>query len=153
MCSQNKLYSSEIVYDNAVDYNALDYSENINCHIESRIHNCHNTLLISTDVTYRGIQYKNNMHVCTSKTEFGEYNLCQIRIIVITDNHEKIYFIGKQLSILYNNRIGLYMENLKENPENKYIISCIEDLLNPEPLLVTTMENEHLLSFKSAPVM
>lgn len=103
---------------------------------------------ISKNAIFRGIEYKENMMVAYSKTEFGQYNLCQIKYVTIDSNFENISFIGKRVIAMYCDTTGLlYRPNSFEN----YIHVNYCQVINVETVLQCEQENEAIFSFKSAP--
>lgn len=130
--SEKNLFSDYVECDNAVEYNAKDFSLQIQ-NLLSKMSS--SNLLISNAATYRNIEYKRGQYICIGKDVYDRYVLSKISHIVIKNDTNELYFMGSKFPI-YLNENGVYepaeyIDNLLIIPYSEiisfYPILCYEE--------------------------
>ena len=73
---------------------------------------------VSTNVTFKGVLYKNGMSVCVSKTKVaGNSKICLIKHIIIKSSLTNISFIRTKEEIILNIYVGVFeIKGIKKEP-------------------------------------
>lgn len=135
--SSKDLYDSKAKSDNYRPFLINEFS-NILLNVLTKSHQIGIFRFITEDVTFRGIMYEKDMYVGYSKSNITlSYELCKIVYILLSNNLQDIYFVGKNVQMAYNCNIGLYEQIQDSNSNDHPYNICIsyDNLMCYEPLL------------------
>ena len=86
-------FSSLVKFSETWCYKSEDYISEINSLIEVAFEkNVISKLKVSKQVSFHGVQYKENMSVCIGKSIWGNFIMCRIQLILIDINDTNIFF-------------------------------------------------------------
>ena len=155
-CSIEDQYSAIVKIDNPIEYKAENCETAAAFAISQYFCNKGNfTVKYITDkITYHEILYAKGMTICVSKNEYGNFIICDIKLILVENDYSEIYFVGNSKEIIYCPELGLYeLENYDQNDSGLYnysVFSTIQ-LLSPNPILQSDINSVPIFITKYSP--
>lgn len=148
--SKGNQFEEKAVVNNANIFMIQNFPKELQSTIEkSNIFGNNSCKYISQAVTFRGVFYSECMYICYEKESHNSYKICLIQHVIINNHFDNLCFIGLGLVICYDHSSGLY---LIEKKEEGIVIVYFDQLLTPEPLIHSNIENNEVFYFMSPPL-
>ena len=138
-------FASLVKFSETWFYKSEDYISEINSLIEVAFEkNVISKLKVSKQVSFHGVQYKENMSVCIGKSILGNFIMCRIQLILIDISGTNIFFIGRTTEIVLNLDLGVYETvDIDKASHEIFQLFPYSSLLSPHPFpeIVLTSSN------------
>lgn len=94
------------------------------------------------------------MSICVEKNSYGNFIICEIKLILIRADGTEIYFLGNTSEIIYNTHLGVYEKAVYRNCESRSQWLAIfphSTLLSTDPIPLCSIKCTPVYLMKYAP--
>lgn len=135
--------SEKILLQTKIDANLDQAIQNLNAKSPVKF--------LSNKITFRNVTYAEGMHVCVGTSKFGGLIICKIDKIALNHDLTTFYFLGKSFEIVFNDDVGVYEAETRDNSNLPISSYHYSDLLSPDPVIEASILLQNVYLTKYAP--
>lgn len=137
-CTSEEQYEAFVLCEDPVDFTHRSINNDVNALIVNFCANSNVSIKYTSDkVEFKGISYAKGMSICVEKNAYGNYVVCEIDEMLISNDLTNLYFHGSTRELIFNTDVGVYeIAEYKgcENRSQKLCIFSHFSLLSADPL-------------------
>ncbi|XP_043463963.1 uncharacterized protein LOC122499583 isoform X1 [Leptopilina heterotoma] len=117
----------------AAEFNLENFQKSVAEVIKSFMKSNNTFYYVASKISFRGINYCENMSLCVGVCETGNFRVLKIKHILFNKRCDTLYFVGFTNEIVENDQLGIFEIKKKGNDSNLSIVPY-SSLLSPDPL-------------------